>query len=266
MDFFKRFAPLLLLLIWLAADSYAASSWKPPETPDPQKIVAEAEADAAAGRYEDALAKHVWFHTNALKYDRSLYGVRLSFALGAWVRLGAVYPPALEKLREVRAEDAEMVRANSLEKAGFHIFNEIAAINKYLGEDENTTQLFQWLDTHLPEEAKRDYRLAERALVKSKQYELIGKYIDAKSELAELQRNFHEQLKLASEPELGDRLRQLAQKAFAKDAATLVALLVINGRKEEAADIAKKAGPEWMSLEFQALLQKALRGEVPAGD
>ena len=86
-----------------------------------------------------------------------------------------------------------------------------------------------------------------------------------KSELTELQRNFHEQLKMASEPELGDRLRQLAQKAFAKDAATLVALLVINGRKEEAADIAKKAGPEWMSLEFQALLQKALRGEVPAG-
>ena len=180
MHFPKRLAPLLLALISLSGtDSHGASSWKPPEKPDPQKIVAEAEADAAAGRYEDALAKHVWFHTNALKYDRSLYGVRLSFALGAWVRLGAIYPPALEKLREIRAEDAEMVRANALDKAGFHIFNEIAAINKYLGEDENTTQLFQWLDTHLPEEAKHDYRLAERALVKSKQYELIGKYIDA---------------------------------------------------------------------------------------
>ena len=80
-----------------------------------------------------------------------------------------------------------------------------------------------------------------------------------------MQRNFHDQLKMASEPELGDRLRQLSQKAFAKDASTLVAVLVIIGRKEEAEEIAKKAGPEWNSLEFQSLLQKALQGEVPAG-
>ncbi len=72
----------------------ADAGWAPPENPDPQDILAQAKQDTASGRYEDALAKHLWFHENALEYRSSLYGVRLSFALGDWTKLSHVYPLA----------------------------------------------------------------------------------------------------------------------------------------------------------------------------
>src|SRR5687767_1724267 len=80
----------------------AQADWNPGTNPDPRRILYEAREDAAAGRYEDVLAKHVWFHGNALKYTPGLDGVRLSFALADWNRLGAAYPPALGKLRRMR--------------------------------------------------------------------------------------------------------------------------------------------------------------------
>jgi hypothetical protein len=80
------------------------AEWAPPANPDPHKILDEAQDDARAGRYADALAKHVWFHENALKYEPSLAGVRLSFALGYWVAFGNSYPPALQKLKSIRDE------------------------------------------------------------------------------------------------------------------------------------------------------------------
>ena len=82
------------------------SNWGPGMNPDPSAILHEARADRRAGRFADALTKHVWFHENALKYVPSLSGVRLSFALTYWMELGAVYPAALRKLKRIR-DDAE---------------------------------------------------------------------------------------------------------------------------------------------------------------
>jgi hypothetical protein len=78
--------------------------WQPPENPDPHTILREASADARAGRYEDALAKHLWYHENAEKFDAGQTGVRRSFALSDWYDLGADFAPALAKFEEVREE------------------------------------------------------------------------------------------------------------------------------------------------------------------
>lgn len=73
----------------------AHADWTPPThatRDEADKIRKEAKADTRAGRYEDSLAKHVWYHQNALKIDRSFCAVRLTFDLGDWVKLGAAYP------------------------------------------------------------------------------------------------------------------------------------------------------------------------------
>jgi len=36
-------------------------------------------------KFDAALKKHIWFHNYALKIRKSLYGVRLSFALADWI-------------------------------------------------------------------------------------------------------------------------------------------------------------------------------------
>ncbi len=80
-----------------------AADYTPPVNPDPQKILQEAQADTSAGRYKDALAKHVWFQENALKYQPSMVGVRSSFALMYFGELAQKHPPAMEKLKSMRA-------------------------------------------------------------------------------------------------------------------------------------------------------------------
>jgi hypothetical protein len=236
------------------------ADWIPPENPEPDKILDEARADFCAERYEDALAKHVWFFQNALKYDLALYGVRLSFALSDWVELGSVYPPALEKLKSVRDEAGKNVREGSAVRGNFHDF---ASINEYLGEDDKTKELFIWLDSNAHNLAEDVFDLALPALIKAKEYNLCGKYIDPDSYFQEILSRYNRTKAIAQSPKFGEDLLDFANKSFLNDTATLVALLVVNGRKVDANRIAAEAIKEWDAPEFKEQLEKAKNGEMP---
>ena len=69
---------------------------------EPTQWLRLAENWAGEGRYEDALRAHEFYHRHALEAESSPYGVRLSFALAAWARLGALHEPALKALRATR--------------------------------------------------------------------------------------------------------------------------------------------------------------------
>ena len=79
----RQYYLLLIPLFFLSCER----GWEPPENPDPQQILHEAQGDFKEQRYKDALAKHIWFHDHALEYQPSMYGVRLSFALSYWKQL-----------------------------------------------------------------------------------------------------------------------------------------------------------------------------------
>src|SRR5262245_61557891 len=96
---------------------------------DPRQVLTEARELARAGRHEEALSRHLWFHDHALEHRPSLYGVRLSFALSDWVELGEAYPPARQALAAVRDRAAEAVRAGDRARELFH---DVAAINRCL--------------------------------------------------------------------------------------------------------------------------------------
>jgi len=237
-----------------------ADGWKPPENPDPRGILREAQADARAHRYEDALAKHVWFHRNALKYRRSLSGVRLSFALSYWHKLGKAYPPALAKLKEIRDEAAKKVTN------GEHVresFRDLRAINKKVGEESHTKDIFVLLDAQNADTAKEVFSFAQPALINAKEYKLCGKYIDPKLSFPRMLENFRRGKQLAENPRFGARHLEFANKKFTNDTVTLVALLTVNGRKAEAEEIAGDAKKEWKNTSFHAEIDKALQGDVP---
>jgi hypothetical protein len=243
--------------------SAAYGVWTPPANPDPDKILDEAQDDRQAGRYADALAKHVWFHENALKYQPALYGVRLSFALGYWVDLGKAYPPALEKLKTIRDEAAKKVRKADREPKAFEIFHDFAAINEELKEEAKTTELFVWLDAHKPQAAERAFGVAEPALIQSKQYRLCGKYINPDRSFAEIVRLYQLDKQMSKNPKFGEHLREHSERTFSNSTATLVALLVLNDRKTDALRIAEKALKEFDDAEFKQALEKAKKGELP---
>lgn len=235
-----------------------AEAWAPPATPDPSTILHEAEADAAAGRYETALAKHLWFHRNALRYESGLSGVRLSFALASWTELADKYPPALAALKAER--DRALADFRRALGNGFDPFFDFASINERLSEEGKTVAEFKAVDAENPKRAEWVFDVAMPALIKAKEYELAGKYIDPAAQWERALSLYRLNMGLSrTQPDLDE----FAKKSFTNSTATLIGLLVVTGREREAMRIADEAREQLADAGFQAAIDKALRGEVP---
>ncbi len=234
--------------------------WTPPENPDPAAILQEARADTQAKRFETALAKHVWFHDNALSITPALYGVRLSFALADWAELAEQYPPALTRLKEMRDQARQKVLEGNNVRESFH---DMKAINNQLGEHAATKEVFETLDEKNPESAKQVFDIAKPALVRAKAYSLLGKYVEPKADFELMTLMYREGKKRADAPRFGARYLDFANKSFANEVTTLVAILVVNDRTKEAEEIAKSARAEWEDRAFLDGLEQALAGVVP---
>lgn len=240
--------------------------WTPPENPDPNKIIDEVPLEISARNFEVALAKLVWFHYNALRLQPSLYGVRLSFALGYWKELADLHPPALASLKQVR--DAAEISIRNRDLSGDALrdaFHDFEAINKKLNESHRTKDLFIWLDTSNPDagNAQRFYRIAQPALLQAREYRFCGKFIHAQDMFDWSLKRFNEKKHLAEDPKYGINLRAFGEKSFTNEVAILVALLAINDREDEAARVASDALTEFEDADFEKLLEAAMGGSVP---
>ncbi len=256
-----RAAALWLLGVVLCGCAAKHAPWSPGENPDPSAILDEAKADAAAGRYPDALAKHVWFFENALKYAPAMRGVRLSFALSYWKTLADSYPPALEKLKAERDEAAAKVRGS---KDSRHSFNDFASINRELCEDAKTRELFLWLDANSPATASAVYDLAQPSLVKAKEYSVCGRYlVNPDRSLERMVCHYTELKQIKDDAESQQHMSDFADDSLSNGVGTLVALLVANGRTAEAYRVVGRAMQARDDSAFRAQIESALRGEVP---
>ncbi|WP_010583194.1 hypothetical protein [Schlesneria paludicola] len=248
------------LFIMFAVNAALADKWEPPENPDPQSILTEAQADVRDKRYEIALDKFVWFHEHALEFQPAMTGVRLSFALGYWYDLGQKYPPALDKLEDARDVAARKVADGTNLVASFHDF---ASINRTLDEETLTQELFEVLDSQNAKAAKKVFGLAQPALVRAKAYALCAKYLEPESDFKRMKLIYNQGKKLADNPLIGKRHLDFANRKFTNEVTTLVALLAANERKPEAEEIAKQAREEWDDDTFHKDIESALEGKVP---
>ena len=99
-------------------------------------------AAARRGDHERALREYRWFHEHALDHDPSYCGVRLSFALAAWVDLAEAYPPARAALIQIRDAKARRLLRGEGDRA---TFEDVEAINGHLGDPRATYDLFRRL-------------------------------------------------------------------------------------------------------------------------
>lgn len=247
---------LVLVLCACLVTGCAHVRWQPPAQPDPSAILTEAEEDARSGRHADALDKFVWFHHNALRYERALMGVRLSFALASWHELGQKYPPAMHELKAIRDEAHRKMVAGVGQWNDFH---DLAAINDVLDDMGATATLFVWLDQHDPVLARRVYRVAELALIEQKLYQLCNKYIEMPGHLHDLLRSHRSNLRLGSEPEM----LQYAQESLRYHASLLVALLTVNQRLSEADQVMREVLQADPDETLRLRLEEARKGHVP---
>jgi thiol-disulfide isomerase/thioredoxin len=239
-----------------------SSEWRPPENPNPGEILKEAKADTAAQRYPVALSKYVWYFENALKYDPAQTGVRLSFALGYWRELAASYPPALDALKLLRDEAEQRFDDGA---RTVHAVMEIAALNRVLNDDERTRLMFEAVAESDPATAKFVFAFVRPSLVKAKAYTLCGKFLDPQQDLERIRK--HRQLMIQVYREAGKDphidMNAISTQMFVEEVATLVALLVLNDRKQDAENIATTAKSEITDTSLHTIIDAALTGTLP---
>ena len=253
----------LLLIIFTGIVS---ADWHPPENPNPMVILDEARTDTRSGNYPDALAKHIWFHKNALKHQSSLYGVRLSFALEDWEKLSAEYMPALEEMKKVRDKAGINIK-NQVEP--YKNFHDYKSLNQVLHEEKKTIRLFSWLDKNNPKVALKIYRMAQPSLIMGKKYKLAGKYINPQSTYKRIADEYNSNKKYIAEygntwnSKRYTETKYFGEKVFSNSVSTLVALLTLNGKANDAKGVSDRALLEFDNPELRKELKKALEGVIP---
>ena len=211
----------------------------PGEKPNVSEILQEAKRLTDAGRYEEALQRHIWYHNHALEIQPSQVGVRLSFALMYWGELAQRYPKAKEALNEILDRGTQAF-ANG--EGRFALFMEVNAINRQLGRQKETLSLFESIQAQDPRLARQCYGVVEDLLVEKGDYGLCESFIP------DFQKRF-ETIRAGWQRPLSDRnpeanrasLREHAQRTFIKDTRKLVEILVGVSRNTEAEAIRDQA-------------------------
>jgi len=254
----------LTFILLYTFSNVGQAEWTPPQNPDLHKILEQASQDKEDKSYQSALEKHIWFHENALQYDNSFYGVRLSFALSDWFELSQVYEPALKELLKLSDENLNKVKAEKTiltkRRESFHDF---VSINETLNRNKEVVDLFKWLDINSPTMAKRCFDIAKPSLIRSGNFTLCGKYIEPEKDFLLAKRMYLCDLKIAKKVSLDQEHQEYAENSFINTISILVATLAINKRHEEAEEIIKLSTKIMDTKIFRAELNKALSGTMP---
>jgi hypothetical protein len=254
----------------LDAPLASAETWSPAlvpnEKPDLQKILQEAKDLMNQGRYEEALQRHIWYHNHALEFDQGQTGVRLSFALTDWEELGRRYPKAKEALIEIRDNKTRELA----EGRGYsELFQEVAAINHELQNDDATYTLFKTLREKDPKLAQQCYFYVESLLVSKGEYQLCLDYMgnpqqrfnlirqsfdmqrDSQKRFAEMRQRTAQQLEEInrkngqtnswSPPDSSEVMKRSAIDHFVGQTCQLIEILVATGHKGDAETIRDQA-------------------------
>ncbi len=159
---------------WRIVSGMAAPRMAEPQE-DPRVALDDARRLASEGRYAEALEKHLWFHENALGIRSSLAGVRLSFALGAWIELGDDYPEAIDAMVALRDEKTAILAGG-----GTHpdLFMDVDAYNRVLGQRDRSRELFLSIHAEHPDAARLYVHVVQDLLVEHRDYEVCAAYLE----------------------------------------------------------------------------------------
>src|SRR5687768_13141601 len=194
-----------------------------------------------SGDYPAALESYSYFFEHALDGDpASFYGVRLSYCLAEWLRLGRKYPPALMALEQRRQESIRRLEATR-EPEHFHDFE---CISKHLSVPREAMDRFLAYHRSDPALARTIVRFVWSTLVEAEYWQICNAYLENPSTkyddaLAKLD---EATMVARSNPELGGTsFEQQIQGWYVRDVSELVLVLRNCGRLDEAETIQTRA-------------------------
>ncbi len=216
-----------------------------------QIVLKEAKDLAKEGDYAAALDKHVWYHEHSRGTAHA--GVRLSFAMSDWKRLGEEFPAAKEKLLSIRNEQEKSLLGG---KGGYVEFSEVAAIDRTYGNDKRTYELIRKLAEQSPELAGKCFFAARGVIAKNKDYALFLKLgPEPERQFRSRQSEWEGNVVREGNPAAAAAMRELCLQNFRQ----LIEVLVGTGQLDKAADIQKRAVELTKDKSLETALEDAMR-------
>jgi hypothetical protein len=204
--------------------------------PSDRDALDRARAALGAGRDAVALEEYEYFFDHALDSDRALYGVRLSYCLGEWAKLGERYPPALRRLRS-KARKALAALDETRDPERFHDF---VAICRYLGREREPIRRFLTYHAKDRRIARTIVRFVWDQLVQAEHWAVCGQYVPKpRGAYQAIVTKFHQAMRICiDDPSLGgERFARQIKGSFVRDVSNLLSVLNKTGRRRVAASI-----------------------------
>lgn len=224
----------------------------------PGQVLKEARAAARAGDYARALENYERFFDRALQdqgEDHDYYGVRLSYCLDEWSRLGEAYPLARERL-ERKAVEAQASFEATGDREKFHDFQ---SIRDHLEQADVVLSQFVQYHHSRPELAQVALDLMWNRLVEAKRWDICAAYLsDHESKYERALYKFDQSMEIClSDPSLGgeDFAKQI-KGWYVRDVGNLLGALKNSGQQEAAARLEATVASDMRSRGYAELVAR----------
>jgi hypothetical protein len=188
---FFRLAALSLVFVSLAASRPA------PAGAQANDRLLAARAQVRSGQYAQALEGLQWVWQYGAAVEPAISGVRVSFLLLDWRRLGEVYPPAQAALVAARDAAEQKVRANP---SDLNTFGDLLALEQHLPAPQPPLARFEQIALEHPDAAKALFPVVKRAAMDARRIDLLRTYgFDAASEFATAKQSYEISVKYNTE-------------------------------------------------------------------
>lgn len=205
------------------------------------QVLDEARAAFVGNDFETSLEKYEWFFDHALDEDKaSYYGVRLSYCLIEWSKLGAQYPKAAERLA-TKCVERKLLFEKTKDPEYFHDY---VVISKYLNQTTKALDTFMTWHKSDQNSASLIVGFVWESLIDSKAWDVCGAYIENSDEFYERAINKYVQAMsvFLENPEFGgEEFASQIREWYVTDVSNLLSVLTNTSRTQEASMICERA-------------------------
>lgn len=225
----------------------------------PGRVLDEARAAAKQGDYAVALERYERFFDRALidqGEDNNYYGVRLSYCLSEWARLGEKHGPARARLEEKAVEAIEAFEATK-DSEKFHDFQ---AINSKLDRKDRVFDQFVRYHESRPDLASAALRFMWDDLVEARKWHICAAHLgDSMSRYTRALEKFDQAMEVCNADPLfgGEEFAERIRGWYVHDVGNLLAVLINTDRRESAEQIEKIALLDMTGRGHPELIDKA---------
>lgn len=221
---------------------------------DPAEVLKSARQNYDNKKYAEALKDYKWFFDNSTKIESAMFGVKLSYCVGEWRKLGDSYEPALSLYRAELQERKQRLLGG---ESNWDLFMEFSALCDYDGRKNEVIDVFLAIhkNNKNKEFTEKIFRPIKEDLLSSGYVSICNEYlvdpirdVEHTIEFHKLNQNYDQK----GQSNIDDD--KFAESMYNKEAIYLLTVLEESNRAEDFEKVKNKLRSYKFSSEIKAFL------------